>query len=159
MGYQSTLLGAVGSIGTGISIASMLHRQSPEYQAKVEKEKLKAKAALESDMKANERDFLKETAGKAYEYKGKVNKNNVVTLDQNARREATLNFHQSNYELAKERYMLDPNPKYIDQALKAKTYANNVQQALNNAKTYANNAQQALNNAKEQKRAKKEMTK
>lgn len=135
MGYQSTLLGAVGSVGSSISIATLLHRQSPEYQAKVEKERLKMKAVQEANMQANERDFIRDTAGKGYAYdKGEIDKNNVVTLDQDERREAALNYHQSNYDLAKKHYMNDPNPKYIGEALEANTYANNAMQLMEKAK-------------------------
>lgn len=144
MGYQSGLLGAVGSVGSSISIATLLHRQSPEYQVKVEKEKLKAQAIRQK----NEADFLKETAGRGFEYNnGKLNEKQVVTLDRDERRNAALEFQESNYDVAKQNYMIDPDPKYINDALKANTRANEAAKRMQDA-------QQAMEQEKEQKRQK-----
>lgn len=69
MGYQSTLLGAVGSVGSGISIAALIHRQSPEYQARVEKERLRVQN--EEEIKKREAELSTQK-----EYEKKVAKAN-----------------------------------------------------------------------------------
>lgn len=60
MGYQSTLLGAVGSVGSGISIAALIYRQSPEYQARVEKERLRVQNEEEIKKREDELSIQKE---------------------------------------------------------------------------------------------------
>lgn len=151
MGYQSSILGAVGSLGTGISIASMLYRQSPEYQAKVEKEKLKMKAVVETEMVNNEIAFDKATAGKQFAWDKEAHrpdKSSVVSTAGTGSQEANkaaYNAHKKSIELAKMNYAVDPNQKYIDSALSAKSY-------MTNANMVAERARQVMDQAKEQKR-------
>lgn len=176
MGYQSTLLGAVGSVGSGISIAALIHRQSPEYQARVEKERLRVQ---------NEEEIKKRRAelSTQKEYEKKVAKaNEEFKTAKETAKEITDSILSLDYEgtaasydvqtKALNKIQKEAERSYVrtgkSEYMKMRTTARDAKDRLIKERDkdlgriverMTGAAQASMDNAKEQKRKKKEMAK
>lgn len=176
MGYQSTLLGAVGSVGSGISIAALIHRQSPEYQARVEKERLRVQN--EEEIKKREAELSTQK-----EYEKKVAKANekFKTAKETAKEitDTSLGLDYvgtaASYDVqtkALNKIQKEAERSYVktgkSEYMKMRTSARDAKDRLIKerdkdlgriAERMTGEAQASMDNAKEQKRKKKEMAK
>lgn len=176
MGYQSTLLGAVGSVGSGISIAALIYRQSPEYQARVEKERLRVqneegKKKREVELSI-QKEYEKKVAEANEEFKtakktAKETTDSIVGLDYMgtaASYDVQTNALNKIQEEAERSYVETGKSEYMKMRATARDKKNSLIKERDKdlgwiAERMTREAQASMDNAKEQKRKKKEMAK
>lgn len=184
MGYQSTLLGAVGSVGSGISIAALIHRQSPEYQARVEKERLRVQNEEEIKKREDELSIQKEYEKKVAKANEKFKTaketakeitDSILSLDYEGTAASYYEDTAASYDVqtkalnkiqeeAERSYVRTGKSEYMKMRATARDKKNSLIKERDKdlgwiAERMTREAQASMDNAKEQKRKKKEMAK
>lgn len=174
MGYQSTLLGAVGSVGSGISIAALIHRQSPEYQARVEKERLRVQNEEEKKKRraelSTQKEYEKKVAKANEEFKeAKETAKEIAHISPDLFGTAASYGVQTNalnkiQKEAERSYVKTGKPEYMKMRTSARDAKDRLIKERDKdlgriAERMTGEAQASMDNAKEQKRKKKEMAK
>lgn len=183
MGYQSTLLGAVGSVGSGISIAALIHRQSPEYQARVEKERLRVQNEEEIKKRraelSTQKEYEKKVAKANEEFKtaketAKEITDSILSLDYEGTAASYYEDTAASYDVqtkalnkiqkeAERSYVRTGKSEYMKMRATARDKKNRLikekDKDLGWIAEVTRAAQASMDNAKEQKRKKKEMAK